>query len=335
MKYTYKYIVLILSVLVLLGGCVLDNEPQSQQIVLDKDKSEQKLTFVGIYPMASYDYFTDHKRGFVIAGEELDVIATYMGPSDNDIEEMEECFQRAIAENVDGIILFGADDSFAYLIDQAADAGVPTVTVDGDVKDSKRIAFVGTNNIEAGVIGGELIAELLNYSGQVAVLTEPDVDLHLDRTKGYASVIDKYPDMQIVDIGDTRATPEDAYNAALELISNNPSLDAIVCTDYFGGIGAAVAVQEQDKENEIKIISMDRNKYVLDKIEEGVISATLVQQTALMPYYAMKILYDYVNKPIEIVAADNENSCVTGVPVYIDTGVIIVRKNNYYKFYRN
>lgn len=335
MKYTYKCIILILSVLMLLGGCGMDIEPQTQQIISNKNKPEQKLKFVGIYPMASYDYFTDHKRGFVIAGEELDVIATYMGPADNDIEEMEECFQSAIAEKVDGIILFGADDSFAYLIDQAADADVPTVTVDGDVKDSKRIAFVGTNNIQAGVIGGELIAELLDYSGQIAVLTEPDVDLHVDRTKGYASVIDKYPDMQIVDIGDTRATPDNAYDAALELILNNPGLDAIVCTDYFGGIGAAVAVQEQGKVGEIKIISMDRNKYVLDKIEEGVISATLVQQTALMPYYAMKILYDYVNKPIEIVAADNENSCVTGVPVYIDTGVIIVDKNNYYKFYRN
>ncbi len=334
MKYAYKYIVLLLSVLILLGACSTIEEPETQEIITTQDESEQKLKFVGIYPMASYDYFTDHKRGFVIAGEELDVIATYMGPADNDIEEMEECFQSAIAEKVDGIILFGADDSFAYLIDQAAEAGVPTVTVDGDVKNSRRIAFVGTNNIEAGVTGGKLIAELLNYSGQIAVLTEPDVDLHVDRTKGYASVIDQYPGMQIVDIGDTKATPDDAHDAAVALIQNNPGLDAIVCTDYFGGIGAAVAVEEQGKVGEIKIISMDRNKYVLDKIEEGVISATLVQQTALMPYYAMKILYDYVNKPIEIVA-DNENSNVTGVPAYIDTGVIIVDKDNYDEFYRN
>ncbi len=312
----------------------MDAAPGPSEILSNKDESEQKLKFVGIYPMASYDYFTDHKRGFVIAGEELNVIAEYVGPADNDLEEMEESFQKAIAEKVDGIILFGADDSLAYLIDQAADAGVPTVTVDGDVKDSRRIAFVGTNNIQAGVIGGELIAELLNYSGQIAVLTEPDVDLHIDRTKGYQSVIDQYPAMQIVDIGDTRATPDDSHDAAVKLIQNNPGLDAIVCTDYFGGIGAAVAVEELGKVGEIKIISMDRNKYVLDKIEEGVIYATLVQQTALMPYYAMKILYDYVTKPIEIVAQD-ENSSVTGVPAYIDTGVIIVDKDNYSEFYRN
>ena len=334
MKYTYKCIVLILSVLLLLVGCQAKENITDQEIIKVKDESEQKLKFVGIYPMASYDYFTDHKRGFVIAAEELGVTATYMGPADNDLQAMEECFQKAIADKVDGIILFGADDSLAYLIDQAAMAGVPTVTVDGDVKDSKRIAFVGTNNIQAGVIGGELIAKLLDYKGQVAVLTEPNVDLHADRTSGYTSVIDKYPGMQIVAIGDTKATPDDAHDAAVELIKDNPGLDAIVCTDYFGGIGASVAVEEQGKVGEIKIISMDRNKYVLDKIKEGVISATLVQQTALMPYYAMKILYDYVTKPIEIVA-NNENSSVTGVPAYIDTGVIIADKDNYYEFYRN
>jgi len=332
-KNIYKIIILIIAA-TFVCSCQGKEDLEDPSLIAVEEDIIPTQKYVGIYPMASYDYFTDHKRGFVLAGEELNVIATYMGPAENDIAAMEECFQSAIAEQVDGIILFGADDSFAFLINQAAKAGIPTVTVDGDVKESDRIAFVGTNNIQAGMTGGELIAEILDYSGSVGVLTEPDVDLHVDRTNGYATVIDKYPEMEIVAIADTKATPDFAYEAAKNLILDYPELDAIVCTDYFGGIGASVAVEELDKVGEIKIVSMDRNKYVLDKIEDGVISATLVQQTALMPYYAMKILHDYVNKSIQIVA-DNEKANVTGVPAYIDTGVIIVDKSNYIEFYRN
>jgi ribose transport system substrate-binding protein len=290
--------------------------------------------YVGIYAMAGYDYFTDHKIGFARAGEVLNVETEYMGPADNDIEEMKECFKYAIAEEVSGIIVFGANDSLAEMIDKAAEAGIPTVTVDGDVKDSRRIAFVGTGNLTVGMIGGEVVVQLIGESGNVGILTEPDVDLHRDRTKGYEQFFAQYDGINIVGIGDTKANPDDSYEAALKMINDNPELDAIVCTDYFGGIGAAIAVEEQGKQGDIKIVSMDRSRFVLQKIEEGVISATLVQQTALMPYYAMRILYDYNHNTLPIVA-DKESAGITGVPVNVDTGVFVIDIYNYKEFLRS
>lgn len=295
-------------------------------------KSDEK--YVGIYSMAAYDYFTDHKIGFAKAGEILNVETEYMGPAENDIEAMKDCFKYAIAEKVSGIVVFGANDSLAEMIDKAAEAGIPTVTVDGDVKNSQRIAFVGTENINVGLIGGQVIAKELGENGNVAILTEPDVDLHKDRTKGYEEAFEQYEGIKVVGIGDTKANPDDAYEESVRLIEENEELDAIVCTDYFGGIGAAIAVEEMGKKGIIKIVSMDRSRFVLQKIEEGVISATLVQQTALMPYYAMRILYDYNHDTLPIVA-DKKKAGITGVPVNIDTGVFVINKENYKEFLRS
>ena len=206
--------------LILLASC---STPNQDNDYYDEDEyfSSQETNvkrydekYVGIYAMAGYDYFTDHKIGFTRAGEILNVETEYMGPADNDIEEMKECFKRAIAEEVSGIVVFGANDSLGEMIDKAAEVGIPTVTVDGDVKDSRRIAFVGTDNLSVGKVGGKEVVAQIGQSGNVAILTEPDVDLHRDRTAGYQQFFAQYDDINVVGIGDTKADPDNAYEAA-------------------------------------------------------------------------------------------------------------------------
>jgi len=309
-----------------------DNIPKEDE--KQENASDNTEEYVGIYAMGSYEYFTDHKIGLMKAGEVLKVKTEYMGPPDNDIDEMIECFEYAIDRKVAGIVVFGANDRLAGMIDRAADCGIPTVTVDGDIKNSKRIAFVGTGNYNAGFLGGTKLAEMLDGNGKVAILTEPEVDLHRERTRGYRDALGKSPGIQIVDIADTKANPDDAHIAAVDLLKKHPQLDAIACTDYFGGIAAAVALEEENAQGKVRILSMDRSRYVLKKIEEGVITATLVQQTALMPYYAMQILYNYNHNPVPIVP-DTKEAGITGTPVYIDTGVFVIDKKNCKAFMRN
>jgi ABC-type sugar transport system substrate-binding protein len=67
---------------------------------------------------------------------------------------MINAFEQAIAEKPDGIITFGAEGVLQPVIDKAVDAGIPVVTVDGDVSASKRIFFVGTGSYDAGLVGG-------------------------------------------------------------------------------------------------------------------------------------------------------------------------------------
>ena len=78
---------------------------------------------------------------------------------------------------------------------------------------------------------------------------------------------------------------------------------------------------------------MDRGNEILEAIEEGTISATIVQQTALMPYYAVQIMYQLNNHNIDI-STDNNAAGVMGIPAVIDTGVIVVDESNYKYFMR-
>lgn len=46
------------------------------------------------------------------------------------------------------------------------------------------------------------------------------------------------------------------------------------------------------------MVGMDRGKDILQRIEEGVISASVSQQIALMPYYETQMLYNLNNSNI-------------------------------------
>ena len=62
-----------------------------------------------------------------------------------------------------------------------------------------------------------------------------------------------------------------------------------------GGIGAATALREAGMEGQVKILSMDTDQETLRLIKDGVIDATLAQNTQLMSYYGVQILYSVNN----------------------------------------
>jgi ribose transport system substrate-binding protein len=72
---------------------------------------------------------------------------------------------------------------------------------------------------------------------------------------------------------------------------------------------------------------LDRGNDVIAAIEEGTITASVAQQTALMPYYATQILYNLVNSSVDM-SSDNRAAGVAGIPQVVDTGSIIVDAAN-------
>ena len=98
-------------------------------------------------------------------------------------------------------------------------------------------------------------------------------------------------------------------------------------------MGAAMAVREAKKVGAVKIVAMDRGNDLLEQIKDGVVSASVAQQTALMPFYATHILYNLANGTVPI-TSDNAAAGVAGVPPLVDTGTVIVDQGNCRFFFR-
>jgi ribose transport system substrate-binding protein len=290
--------------------------------------------YVEVSALGNLDYFYDHKLGMRLAGEALGVRTEYVGPAEYDMPAMITAFEQTLAKkDLKGIVVVGFEPALVPIINKAVEAGVPVVTVDADLPDSKRIAFVGTGNYKAGFEGGTKLANLIGGRGKVALMTKVGQSNLEERVRGYKDALGKFGDISLVQIVDTQSDSVIAAQVATAVLRKNPDLAGIGCVEAAGGIGAATAVKEAGLAGKVKIVAMDRGNDVLEEIGKGVISATVAQRTALMPFYAVQILYNLNNQNIPI-TVDNAKAGVAPVPSVVDTGVVIVDQSSYRYFLR-
>ena len=322
---------LVISMILILAACG-QQAATTQETGSGTDRSDQ--LYIQVSALGALAYFYDHMLGMRMVGEELGVQTDYVGPPDLDLTAMIAAFDQAIARNPQGIVVVGFDDALNPSVRRALDLGIPVVTVDADLPDSGRLAFVGTGNVNAGRVGGEALLDIIGTTGQVAIMTLPGQSNLEERVQGYMEVFDRHPGIDVVQIVDTRSDPTVAAAAATALLQQFPNLAAIVCVEAAGGSGAATAVREAGRAGDVVIFAMDRDNEVLAAIEEGVITASLAQQTALMPYYAVQILYNLYNSNVEI-SSNNAAAGVLGIPAMVDTGVIVITADNARYFMRS
>ena len=333
MKRVLVALLVLALVSAMLAGC---SEP-AQQASSEQGQPEKAISeemYIGVYALRNIEYCYDHFIGLEAAGKMMGVQTKVVGPADYDVDAFTAAFDQAIAEKPAGIIVFGIEPSLLPYIDKAEDMGIHVVTVDGDIPGSKRTAFVGTGNYAAGQLGGQKLADSVGGKGKVAILTEPGIDVHDQRYAGYEAALSEYPDIEIVQVGDTKADPVLTVQVVAAILQANPDLAGIGCTDAVGGAAASTACEEAGMLGKVKIMAMDRDNQVLEKIVSGDVYGTIVQNTALMPFLALQILYNINHAEIEI-STDNEAAGIVKAPASVDTGVAFVDASNAKYFIRS
>src|SRR4030095_6970343 len=108
--------------------------------------------------------------GFSSAANQLRVRAAVVGADTYDPKAEKQAFDELIPKKPAGILVSPADPEIMKdSIDRAIAAGIPVITVDSDAPGSKRLFFIGTNNHQAGFMGGKRLAQELKGKGNVVV----------------------------------------------------------------------------------------------------------------------------------------------------------------------
>src|SRR5262249_4968106 len=183
-----------LAVLLLFTGCSpSSNEPR-------------KLRFAFI-PKALHIPVFDYARiGAERAAKQLGgVEIIWRGPESTDEIRQKEILESFTAQHVDGIAISCLNgDLLTDAIDLAVDAGIPVVTWDSDAPRSKRLAFYGVNDVEAGRALGEGLAKLIGDRGRVALITSLGADNLQKRLDGARAALQGHPGIEIVEVFDVR-----------------------------------------------------------------------------------------------------------------------------------
>jgi ribose transport system substrate-binding protein len=322
MKYFWRLLVCFYLVIVI--SC----SPREQSSTTKRFSAEGKRPdkYFLISALGANSYFYDHKLGLKLAGEFFGVETEYKGPSDLNMQAMIQSIELAVAQNPGGIMVIGFEESLNNAVNKAVDAGIPVVTLDSDLPNSKRVAFIGTGNYDAGYLGGKTLGKLLDGKGKVAIMTKVGQSNLEERVRGYKDALALYPGIEVVRIGDTKSDITLSAQVAVSIISAIPDLAGFGCVES-SGVACAVALKEIGLAGKVKVVAMDRDADTLTYIKNGIIDATVVQQTALMPLYGLMILYQLNHFDVPITSSNREAG-VPEVPRTIDTGMILVDKTN-------
>jgi len=154
-------------------------------------------------------------------------------PDEAHLEQQIRMMETLIKEGVDGIAIAPVDsDALVPIINLAVDSGIPVVCFESDAPESKRMAFIGTDNLESGRILADKLAELVGDNGMV-ILESGMIRMESlqNRLEGFLTRIHEISDIRVLDVryheGDDQAALTD-----LEIMTeNHPHFDALIALD--------------------------------------------------------------------------------------------------------
>ncbi|CUA80213.1 sugar-binding protein [Anoxybacillus suryakundensis] len=258
-------------------------------------------------------YWRKIEQGAKEAGKQYDVNIEYIGPLRTSIEEQVKLLEKAIASRVDGIIVQNLkDEAFTPLIDKAISRNIPVITIDADAPKSRRIAYVGTNNFEAGRLLGQEVASRVEGKQEIGIMIGTDTSENQRlRLQGFLSVITEYPRLKVVSVASSNISRIQASIQAEQMLRKHPNISVMVGTSALDAIGIRMAIKNLHRED-IQIFGFDDVEETMEAIKEGDIVATVVQKPYDMGYSAVKLMADHLSgKQI-----DKEHFTATGVIDY-------------------
>jgi ribose transport system substrate-binding protein len=278
-------------------------------------------------------YWQNAEAGFLEAAKSLGVKAELVGPPGYQPNAELGLFRQVVEQNPAGICLSaGRPEIFQADIDKAIAQGIPVVCVDADVPDSKRVLYIGTDNVKAGRESVQRMAALLSDKGSIAVVTIQGQRNLDDRVAGVADALKNFPALKLVGILDDKGDARGAFDQVSALLQKKEKVNGIICLEATGGSGAADALHRLNMEGKVTIVAFDDDPETLDWIERGAIAATIAQKPYVMSYYGLKFLDDLHHNAVHQFT-DWRTALAPPMPTFVDTGTVVVDKNNL-KIYR-
>jgi ribose transport system substrate-binding protein len=255
--------------------------------------------------------------------------------------DQKKTFEDAVAKNPDGIAVTPIDGKeFASVIDEAIDKKIPVICFDSDSESSKRLAYLGTNNYEAGKAAGEAALKLLPEGGKfVAFVGNMSAQNAIDRYKGFQDATKGKIEMLQEPFQD-QADPLKAQRNVQDAITKyGDKINGFLGIWAYDGPAILNAVESAKLLGKVKIITFDGAPETLAGLEAKKVDAAVIQKPYEFGRLSAKLLY-LINRKglkaaIEELKPELEKAGMKVDGNKIDTGVTTVTPENVAPFVEN
>jgi ribose transport system substrate-binding protein len=262
----------------LLAGCGSKDTGTAGTSPGNSSASKKKLKLAFVSNNAA-SFWTIARAGCMDAQKQLgDVEVDFRIPSTGGVAEQQQILDDQLAKGVDGIAVSPIDPvNQTALLDKIAGQTL-LITQDSDAPSSRRVCYIGTDNMAAGVQAGQLIKEVLPDGGKIMIFVGTlDAQNAKDRYTGLKQEI-QGSKVEIIDVRTDEADPTRAQRNAEDTLVKYPDVACLVGLWSYNGPAILNAVKSAGKAGKTKIVCFDENDETLAGVASGDIYGTVVQQ---------------------------------------------------------
>jgi ribose transport system substrate-binding protein len=307
--------IIVIPALILIVGCARSTTPTGDK---------KKLTIAVIPKGTTHEFWKSIHAGSNKAARELtekgtDIEVIWKGPlREDDREQQIQVVEGFTSQGVNGIVLAPLDNrALARPVQEAKQAGVPTVIIDSALESNAIVSFVATDNRKGGMLAAERMGQLLNGKGKVLMLRYQEGSASTqDREDGFLDQIKKYPDIQLISTDQYAGATRDTAKRASENLLNSfgDEVQGIFTPNESSTAGMLLALQDIGKAGKVMFVGFDASQPFIDAMNNNQLHGIVVQNPFNMGYLGVLTMVDHLNGK--------------SVQQRIDTGVTMVTKDN-------
>ena len=261
---------------------------------------------------------------FVVLGESAAARARELGyeaqifDSQNNSAKEAEHFDNIIAMGYDAILFNPTDaDGSVQNVKRAKEAGIPTFCMDREInsRDAATTQLLSDNFTGCVKLGQYFVRQMDKKGNYVEILGLVGDNNTWNRSKGFHSVVDEFPELKMVAQQSADFDRNKAMDVMETIMQANPDIDAVFCGNDAMALGAYQAVLAAGKADKVKIFGFDGSDDAIKGVAEGKIAATVMQFPVLMSRTSADLADEYIKgkrdfstkTPVEVVLITSEN----------------------------
>ena len=194
-------------------------------------------------------------------------------------------FENAIVSGYNAILLNPTDsDGSIVNVTKAKEVNIPVFCMDREINASgKATSQILSDNYSGCVaLGVNFVKELNKKGNYVEILGQVGDNNTWNRSKGFHSVVDRYPGLKMV----AQQSADFDRNKAMEVLEStlqaHPDIDAVFCGNDAMAMGAYQALVAAGKASDVPVYGFDGSDDVLNSIRDKKIKATGLQSPQMM-----------------------------------------------------
>jgi len=221
--------------------------------------------------------------------------------NETDLSEQVNLVEQMVARGAQAIVIAPADSkALVPVLKRAADQGVLIINIDNQLdadaltQSGLKAPFVGPDNRAGAKQVGLALAKKLQPGDAVAIIEGvPTAFNGQQRRTGFEDAM-KEAGMKIVSVQAGNWEIEKANALAASILSEHPTLKAILCANDSMALGVVSAIQSAGKQGQILVAGFDHISAIQPMIADGRVTATADQHADKLAVFgieaALKIL---------------------------------------------